>query len=62
MSFGAYYYAEKYKYGAGIVQQFYFGLYKRDECNIFPFLVKKRKRKIIQSILNISTYATKSNG
>ena len=62
MSFGAYYYAEKYKYGAEIVQQFYFGLYKKDECNIFPFLVKKRKRKIIQSILNISTYATKSNG
>ena len=62
MSFGAYYYAEKYKYGAGIVQQFYFGLYKKDECNIFPFLVKKRRKKLIQSIRIVSAYPNKLNG
>ena len=62
MSFGVCHYAAKYKYGAGSVQSFYFRLYKNDECNSFPFLVKKRKNKIIQSIRNIRAYPNKSIG
>ena len=52
----------KYKYSIESAQSFYFGFYKKDGCNIFIFLEKKRRNKIIQSIRNINEYPNKSNG
>ena len=46
----------------GTAQSFYFGFYKENGCNIFPFLEKKRRNKIIQSIRNVNAYPNKSNG
>ena len=62
MSFGVIFYVTKDKYSIGCVQSFYFGFYKKDRCNILPFLEKKRRKKIIQSIHNGNAYPNKSNG
>ena len=62
MPFGVIFCIAKYKYSIESVQSFYFGFYKKDGCNIFSFLEKKRRKKIIQSICNVNTYSNKSNG
>ena len=62
MFFGVIFYVTKGKYSMGTVQSFYFGFYKENGCNIFPFLEKKRRNKIIQSIRNVNAYPNKSNG
>ena len=60
--FWSYFCVAKYKYSTENVQSCYFGFYKKDGCNIFPFLEKKRRKKIIQSIRNVNAYLNKSNG
>ena len=62
MLFGVIFCVGKYKYSIESVQSFYFGFYKKDGCNIFSFLEKKRRKKIIQSIRNANAYPNKSNG
>ena len=62
MSFGVIFYAAKGKYSIGNVQSFYFGFFKIDGYNIFLFLEKKCRKKIIQSIRNVNAYPNKSNG
>ena len=59
--FGVIFCVGKYKYSIESVQSFYFGPHKKDGCNIFSFLEKKRRKKIIQSIRNVNAYPTKSN-
>ena len=60
--FGVIFCVGKYKYSIESVQSFYFGPHKKDGCNIFSFLEKKRRKKIIQSIRNVNAYPNKSNG
>ena len=60
--FGVTFCIAKYKCSIGSVKSFYFGFYKKDWCNIFHFLEKKRRKKIIQSIRNVNAYPNKSNG
>ena len=60
--FGVIFCVGKYKYSIESVQSFYFGPHKKDGCNIFSFLEKKRRKKIIQSICNINAYPNRSNG
>ena len=62
MPFGVTFSVAKYKYSIGSVQWFYFGFYKKDECNIFSFLEEKSRKKIIKSICNINAYPNESNG
>ena len=62
MPFGVTFCVAKYKYTIGSVQSFYFGFYKKDGCNIFPFLEKKRRKMIIQSIRNVNGHTNKSKG
>ena len=62
MAFGVIFFVAKYKYSIGSAQLFYFGFYKKDGCNIFPFLKKKRRKKTIQSIRDVNAYPNKSNG
>ena len=62
MPFGVTFCVGKYKYSTERVQSFYFGFNKKDWCNIFSFLEKKRRKKIIQSIRNIDAYPNKTNG
>ena len=62
MPFGVTFFVTKYKYSIGSFQSFYFGFYKKDGCNIFPFLEKKRRKMIIQSIRNVNGYTNKSKG
>ena len=52
----------KYKYSIESVQSFYLGIYKKDGCNIFSILEKKRKRTIIQSMRNVNAHSNRSNG
>ena len=59
MSFGVTFCVAKYKYTIGSVQSFYFGFYKKDGCNIFPFLEKKSRKKIIRFIRNVNAYPSK---
>ena len=60
--FGVIFCVGKYKYSTESVQSFYFGFYQKGECNIFSFLEKKWRKKIIQSIRNVNAYPNKSNG
>ena len=62
MSFGVIFCVTKYKHSIESAQSFYFGFYKKDGCNIFSFLEKKRRNKIIQSIRNVNPYPNKSYG
>ena len=62
MLFGVIFYVAKDKYSVGSIKSFYFGFYKRDGCNIFPFLEKKGRRKIIKSVRNVNAYPNKLNG
>ena len=62
MSFGVIFCVAKYKHSIESAQSFYFGFYKKDGCNIFSFLDKKRRNKIIQSIRNVNPYPNKSYG
>ena len=38
----------------GTVYSLYFRFYKKDECNMFPFLDKKHRKTITQSIRNVN--------
>ena len=62
MLFRVIFYVAKDKYSVEIVQSFYFGFYKKDGLNIFPFLEKKGRKKIIKSIRNVNAYPNKLNG
>ena len=61
MPFGVIFCAAKCKYSIESIQPFYFGFYEKDGGNIFHFLEKRRRKKIIQSILNVNAYPNKSN-
>ena len=61
MSSGVIFYVAKGKSSKGSVQFFYFGFYSKNGCNIFPFLKKKRRKEIIQSIRNTNAYSNKPN-
>ena len=62
MPFVVIFFVAKYKYGIESVQSFYLEFYKKDGCNIFSFLEKKRRKTIIQSMRNVNAHPNKSNG
>ena len=46
----------------GSVQSRYIRIYKKNWGIIFPFLKKKHRKKITQSISNLNAYPSESNG
>ena len=61
MSFGVIFYVENTNIVREVSNHFNFRFNKKDRCNIFPYLEKKRGKKIIQPIRAVNAYPNKSN-